>query len=58
MAGDAVAITIATDHDDGRNMLIKKDTFCLYASPAVNLFPKIALPGAGGAQKNRLPGLP
>ncbi len=42
--GEVIEINIYFNHKDTERMLIHQDTFCLYASPAVNLFKQIALP--------------
>jgi type VI secretion system protein ImpG len=44
MNGDILEINIYLNHKDTERMLIDQDTFCLYATPAVNLFKQIALP--------------
>lgn len=44
MGGDILEINIYLNHKDTERMLIDQDTFCLYATPAVNLFKQIALP--------------
>ena len=44
MAGDSFEINIHLDQSDVEGMLIDQDTFCLYSTPAINLFPKIAMP--------------
>ncbi len=44
MRGDAFEINICLNRDDAQRMLINQDTFCLYTTPAVNLFPRIAMP--------------
>jgi type VI secretion system protein ImpG len=44
MAGDSFEINIYLDHADAESMLINQDTFCLYATPAINLFSQIAMP--------------
>lgn len=42
--GDLLEINLYLDHKDTERMLINQDTFCLYATPAVNLFKHIAMP--------------
>jgi type VI secretion system protein ImpG len=44
MRGDAFEINIYLDQKDAERMLINQDTFCLYATPAVNLFAQVAMP--------------
>lgn len=42
--GNFFEINIYLDHKDTERMLINQDSFCMYASPAVNLFKQIAMP--------------
>lgn len=42
--GDVFEINIYLNHKDTERMLINQDTFCMYASPAINLFKQIAMP--------------
>jgi type VI secretion system protein ImpG len=42
--GNILEINIYLDSKDTERILIDKDTFCMYATPAVNLFEQIALP--------------
>jgi type VI secretion system protein ImpG len=42
--GDLFEINIYLNHKDTERMLINQDTFCMYATPAVNLFRQIAMP--------------
>jgi len=44
MEGDVFEINIYLNHKDSERMLINQDTFCLFATPAVNLFRQIAMP--------------
>lgn len=44
MEGDVLEINIYLDSKDMERMLINQDTFCMYATPAVNLFKQIAMP--------------
>ena len=44
MSGTAVEIHIQLDRKDAERMLINRDTFSLYTTPVVNLFPQIAMP--------------
>jgi type VI secretion system protein ImpG len=42
--GEAFEINLYLDHKDTERMLINQDTFCMYATPAINLFKQIAMP--------------
>jgi type VI secretion system protein ImpG len=42
--GDLLEINIYLNHKDTERLLISQDTFCMYASPAINLFKQIAMP--------------
>ncbi len=42
--GDLFEINIYLNHKDTERLLINQDTFCMYASPAINLFKQIAMP--------------
>lgn len=42
--GNILEINIYLNTKETERMLVNQDTFCLYASPAVNLFKQIALP--------------
>jgi type VI secretion system protein ImpG len=44
MEGEVLEIKIYMDSKDTERMLINQDTFCMYATPAVNLFRQIAMP--------------
>jgi type VI secretion system protein ImpG len=44
MAGSSIEIDIYLSQSGAEQLLIDDDTFCLYATPAVNLFQQIALP--------------
>ncbi|MBI5551141.1 MAG: type VI secretion system baseplate subunit TssF [Desulfobacterales bacterium] len=44
MAGSSLEINIYLSQSGADQLLIDDDTFCLYATPAVNLFQQIALP--------------
>lgn len=44
MDGDVMQINIYLDHKEAEHLLINTDTFCMYATPAVNLFSQIAMP--------------
>ncbi len=44
MSADAFEINIYLDQNDAERMLINQDSFCLYATPAINLFDQIAMP--------------
>jgi type VI secretion system protein ImpG len=44
VSSERFEINFYIDADDVERILINKDTFCLYATPAVNLFPQIAMP--------------
>jgi type VI secretion system protein ImpG len=44
MAGSSLEINIYLNQSGAEQLLIDDDTFCLYATPAVNLFQQIALP--------------
>ena len=43
-ADDSLEINLYFDQSDVERMLINRETFSLYTSPAVNLFPQIAMP--------------
>ncbi len=42
--GDLLEINIYLNHKNTEQLRVKPDTFCLHATPAVNLFEQIALP--------------
>lgn len=42
--GNVLEINLYLNHKDTERMLINQDTFCMYASPAINLFQQIAMP--------------
>jgi type VI secretion system protein ImpG len=42
--GDRIEINIYLNHKDTERLLINQETFCMYASPAINLFKQIAMP--------------
>lgn len=44
LEGDVLEINIYLNHKDTECILINQDTFCMYASPAINLFKQIAMP--------------
>lgn len=44
MAGNAFEINIYINQKNRDHLLVNKDTFCLYTTPAINLFKQIALP--------------
>ncbi len=44
MRGDSIEVNIYVNRKNEDRLLVDKDTFCLYATPAVNLFSQIALP--------------
>ncbi|KJS33382.1 MAG: hypothetical protein VR64_00810 [Desulfatitalea sp. BRH_c12] len=55
MAGDSLEIIIYLNQKGVGSLLIDNDTFCLYASPAVNLFQQIALPVRIEHQRTQYP---
>ncbi len=55
MEGNAFEIRIFFDCKQARGLLINRDTFALYTTPAVNLFKQIALPIRVEHRKSRYP---
>ena len=53
--GDCFEIKIYLNSESAEGMLINQDTFCLYATPAINLFPQTALPIRVEHRKNDYP---
>lgn len=55
MAGDRFEINIYLNQTGAERLLIDNDTFCLYTTPAVNLFERIALPIRVAQRKAQYP---
>jgi type VI secretion system protein ImpG len=55
MTGDSFDINIYLNRNGAERVLIDNDTFCLHATPAVNLFEKIALPVRVEHKKTQYP---
>jgi type VI secretion system protein ImpG len=53
--GNVLEINFYMDNKDTERMLINKDSFCLYASPAINLFKQIAMPVRVEHKKSEYP---
>ncbi|MBR9981945.1 MAG: type VI secretion system baseplate subunit TssF [Desulfatitalea sp.] len=55
MAGDRFEINIYLNKNGAERLLIDNDTFCLFTTPAVNLFERIALPVRVAHKKAQYP---